>query len=224
MIRDERFERWLESRRLAWAIQRETRLRYPHTRLLRGDSASAVTLAPPNIAAFGTTSASTSIQVLPGGVSVLWPGSGTNASPRAGFWQEGKTVELEMFGIGTTSTSPGSTVFQWNVATSQNVTTGNSLGSSTIALVASQTNITWIFQGRVTCTATGTAGALLAYGWLGLGALSTAAGSPYLVPLSGARTTAAIDTTQSSAINFLVTLGATTVTLTVEQAYWKTPN
>jgi hypothetical protein len=232
----DRFERWLveqqradavwaEQRRLAWIAQREARRKYAFAEGIRADRASAGVAVDPTPAAATVTAASVSIQVLPGGVSPLYSGSGAGGAPTGGgFWQVGKIVTLAMFGISTTSTSPGSTVFQMNVATSQNVTTGNSLGSSTIALVASQTNITWSWLAWILCTGTGTAGALLGYGRLALGALSTAAGAPYLIPLSGARTTAAVDTTVASALNCLLTLGATTVNFTTEAAFWKTEN
>lgn len=219
---DERLARWYAAQRQAAAIVKRIEQEYSFARHLRNDFASANTLVEPATAASAAVTGVTAITYLTGSASPLYS-PGLPATGAGGFWRPGKVVELTLGAIGTTGTTPGNTVFQWNVATSQGVTTGTSLGSATIALAASITNANWLFHGFVECRTIGTAGTLYALGYLFLGTLSTAASPPYLVPTATA-TSAAIDTTVNSAINFLVTPGATTVSFTTQVALWKALN
>jgi hypothetical protein len=189
-----------------------------------GDIVTYVTCPSINVAAGQATAASVSIQVLPSAVSPLFAGAGGATGGQGGFWYPGRTIQYTMFGSGTTSTAPGSTIFQANIATSQNVTTGNVLGNVTtsIALAASQTNISWTINGWATCRTVGTAGTIIGMSMISLGALATT----NVLNLQPANTpaTVTLDTTANSAINYLLTLGATTVSFTVQMVIWQVMN
>jgi hypothetical protein len=225
--------RWLLDRRLGaraifsddgFQTYLDKRGRRQQLRPVRGgDFLTYVTCPSINVADGAATAASVSIQVLPDGVSPLFAGAGGATGGTGGFWYPGKTVQYTLMGRGTTAASPGSTVFQCNVATSQNVTTGNAVGgTSSIALAASQTNISWMINGWVVCRSVGTAGALMGMATLQLGALASTNVSN-MIPNS-APATGAVDTTANSALNFLVTLGATTVSFTVHLMVWQVMN
>lgn len=193
-------------------------------RVVGGDFVSYVTCPSVNTAAGATTAASVSIQVLPDAVSPLLAGAGGATGGSGGFWYPGRTIQYTFFGSGTTSTTPGSTVFQANIATSQNVTTGNVLGNVTtsVALAASQSNISFTINGWATCRTTGTGGTIIGFNSITLGVLASTNVTNVQPPNTPATVT--IDTTSNSAINYLLTLGATTVSFTVQMMIWQFMN
>jgi hypothetical protein len=122
----------------------------------------------------------------------------------------GKVLRATIYGKFTTSSSPGTATFQvmWGG------TGGTSLASSgALTLVASATNIPWKLEYLIQCTA---AGALLCQGglWTFTSVLATPAFA--LIPASAPAAVTGLTFTSAEALDFNVTMSASTNTLTAD--------
>lgn len=120
----------------------------------------------------------------------------------AGYFNRiGKKLRIRLFGRITTVLTPGNLTLGtfWGTGADAN---GTSLGTSAaIALVASQTNLSWWWEVDVTCRAVGTSGALLLTGFFYANpAVIASTAQPVMVPASAAAQVT-VDTTAANIIS-----------------------
>jgi len=155
--------------------------------------------------------------------SPTYAGSGASTMGTGGFWYPSRAIRVLLRGVLTTaSSSQGNLTLNWRLDS----TSGASLGAgAALALAASQTNLSWEFEGHIVCRTVGTSGTLLGMGRLlaNSAAYSTAANEVALIPAS-APATATIDTTANHTIVITVTLGSASDSMTVKQAFFEVLN
>lgn len=114
-------------------------------------------------------------------------------------WWVGKLFHVRAFGKITTAATPGNLTVQLGYGTSDG-TTGALATSAALTLIASQTNASWRFEGRVRCRGTGATGSLLGTGILEIAPGVVAAGQA-LVPASAPAAVSSLDLTTTSGIH-----------------------
>lgn len=124
------------------------------------------------------------------------------------FDRVGKRIRIRVAGVITTAATPGNGSFTLYWGSGADAT-GASLGVSNVqALVAGQTNATWIAEFEVECRATGASGTLMATGWA---LFSEAVSVAHMVyPATGAGAVAA-DLTAASTISIQFKRSGSTV-------------
>lgn len=118
----------------------------------------------------------------------------------SGYWWPGKMVRIRAAGKATTGTTPGNGTFSlyWGTGADAN---GTILGaSSTVALAASQSNLSWLVDLIVECTVRGSSGKLQVSGFALLGGLLST-NIPLLIPASSMAPSSAIDLTASNILS-----------------------
>jgi len=118
------------------------------------------------------------------------------------FKYPGKAVEIWMFGRITTGATPGNLTWDvyWGSGADAN---GTILASSAaVALIASQTSLSWYSWVRVRCRTTGSAGTLFCTGGAHFNvAVMASTNQPQLIPASLAAVSGAVDLTAASIIS-----------------------
>lgn len=192
-------ERWLEAQRQANAIMRGTRCRYPYTRGVRNDMASAVACARYEVAA-GLSVASTTEGIL--FATQSFPGSGSNTNGQGGFWYPGRTIRIRVSGFLTTIGTAGTITLNLRLDS----ISGASLGASVaITPVISITKGAWIYEAYATCRTMGASGVIIGSGTITFGSTvvtATAPGRTWLLPDVNSDATATIDTTAAHQLVF----------------------
>lgn len=118
-------------------------------------------------------------------------------------WFDGKLFHLRCFGRMTTAATPGNLTMQLGYGTADG-TTGALATSAALTLVASQTNVSWRFEGYVRCRSRGVAaasGILLGTGVFECNAALIAAGQA-LVPATAAAQVGSLNLAATSGIHF----------------------
>jgi len=219
------FELWVaKPHHVAAEVERVVAVRELFRRGLRpisgGDLVTAETCPRVDIVDGGSI-AGTSEGVLV--TSPTYAGSGASTMGTGGFWYPSRAIRVLLRGVLTTaSSSQGNLTLNWRLDS----TSGASLGAgAALALAASQTNLSWEFEGHIVCRTVGTSGTLLGMGRLlaNSAAYSTAANEVALIPAS-APATATIDTTANHTIVITVTLGSASDSMTVKQAFFEVLN
>lgn len=85
----------------------------------------------------------------------MWPTADLTPTYQTDWW-DGKLFMMRCFGRITTALTPGNLTIQLGYGTADG-TTGALATSAALTLVASQTNISWRFEGRVRCRSKGVA-------------------------------------------------------------------
>jgi hypothetical protein len=150
-----------------------------------------------------------------------WAGSGTNTAGTGGFWYPGKSVRFTSAGRLTTPASAGTMTLNMRLDT----ITGASLGASgALAVIASQTNVSYWFEYIVTCRSVGTAGTLFGMGKFVVNPIVLAStAQPAMMPATGP-TTATIDTTGNHQLVWTALFTATAPTITAHLEHWEALN
>jgi hypothetical protein len=129
-------------------------------------------------------------------------------------WSPGKTFHLKAFGKMTTAATPGNLTVAVYYGTADALTTLLAT-SAALTLIASQTNISWRYEGYTTCRAVGASGSLIHTGILEIGTAVVAAGQA-LVPASAAAAVTC-DLTATSGISLqMARSGSTAETATAQ--------
>jgi len=82
------------------------------------------------------------------------------------YWNYiGKKMRIKLFGRITTAATPGNGTFDIYYGSGADATGTILASSATVALTASQTNLSWCLEATIYCRAIGSAGALLCTGW-----------------------------------------------------------
>lgn len=113
----------------------------------------------------------------------LWPGGEYSATYK-NDWYVGKKFHFRAFGRMTTAATPGNLTCSIYYGTADAATTLLA-SSAALTLIASQTNISWRFEGYITCRAVGATGSLFATGVFECNPAVIAAGQG-MVPASAA--------------------------------------
>lgn len=168
--------------------------------------------APFNIADFTAITLSTTSLM-------LWPSAGSPSATPAGYWSANKKMKITVFGKMTTALTPGNLTAEIRYGTTDNG--GTILQTSpAVALTASKTNISFVFEAYVTSRAgISASGSLFAWGRFipdQAGLLIPAANNPMIIPASAAAAVT-VDTTVASGINIqFKRSGSTAETVTVQ--------
>lgn len=113
----------------------------------------------------------------------------------------GKAVRIKMTGRITTGATPGNGQFALMWGSGADNTGTNVVQSSTFALVASQTNLTWWLELILRCRAIGTSGSLIGTGIMSFNnAVVASTNQPILIPASAPAATT-IDTTAANLLS-----------------------
>jgi hypothetical protein len=189
-----------------------------------GDAAFYVTCQRTEIATGGTL-AGTSAGIIPGAVSVALA-AGASVSGTGGFWYQGRSLRMTLYGQMTTAAStPGTFTPDWKVDTAATGTTGNSLGAgpASATLATSITSGSWCIEAIITCRSVGSSGTLFGHGkWCPNTTLFSTQVELFMP--NTAPTTATVDTTQASFIKFLGTLGSASDNMAMTMGLWEVMN
>lgn len=129
-------------------------------------------------------------------------------------WFLGKKIHVRAFGKITTAATPGNLTVQFGYGTADG-TTGALATSAALTLIASQTNITWRFEGYVQCRGTGLTGSLFGSGVFECNPAVIAVGQA-MIPASGPAAVGSLDLTVGSGIHLqMARSGSTAETVTV---------
>lgn len=123
-------------------------------------------------------------------------------------WFPGKEFYLRLFGRITTPAGAGALTFQFGYGTADG-TTGALATSAALTAVASQSNISWRFEGRVRCRSAGSAGSLFGTGVLEFNTAVVAAGQA-LMPASAPAAVSSLNLNATSGIHLQALEAATT--------------
>lgn len=134
------------------------------------------------------------------------------------YWaRPGKKLAIRAFGKITTGATPGNGT--WDIYYGSGAdATGTIIGSSgTLALSASQTNVSWMLQLWITCITTGSSGSLLCNGLatMNVGVLASTL-QPMLIPATANAAVGSLDLTAANIISVqFKRSGSTAETMTV---------
>jgi hypothetical protein len=120
----------------------------------------------------------------------------------ANYWWVGKKIKIRLFGRITTAATPGNGTFDiyWGTGADAN---GTILASSgTVALSASQTNVSWQAEIYVHCRSIGSSGTLFVTGiaHFNVGVIASTL-QPLMIPASAPAVSSAIDLTAANIIS-----------------------
>lgn len=148
----------------------------------------------------------------------LYPASNFPVLGGQYFARVGKKLKIRLFGKITTAATPGNGTFDIYYGTGAAANGVLLASSGTVALLASQTNLSWMLEIYVSCRSIGSAGTLFVDGiaqWnVGVVASTTA---PWLIPASAAVVSGACDLTAALIISVqFKRSGSTAETMTVQ--------
>jgi hypothetical protein len=116
----------------------------------------------------------------------------------AGYWWLGKKLRMRAFGRITTVTTPGNLTLQLLYGTGADANGVVLAASAAVALVVSQTNMSWMAQFWIHCRALGASGALFADGIAHFNpAVIASTNQPIMIPASAPVQSAAVDLTNA---------------------------
>jgi hypothetical protein len=134
------------------------------------------------------------------------------------FNRIGRKLRIRAFGKITTGTTPGNLTVALLFGTGADANGTSLCATAAVALIASQTNISWEFEAYVHCRTVGSAGGLFATGRFVAGpAVIATTAAPMFLPASAAAVVGSLDLTGTS-IPSLQALrsGSTAETMTVQ--------
>lgn len=118
------------------------------------------------------------------------------------FSRVGKKLRIRLFGQMTTALTPGNGSFNVYYGTGADANGTILMTGAPVALLVSQTNISWTAEIIVTCRTTGSVGTLFASGKAHFGvSLIASTLQPILLPASGAAVSGACDLTAANIIS-----------------------
>lgn len=118
------------------------------------------------------------------------------------FARVGKKIHIRLFGRMTTGTTPGNLTLGILYGTGADANGVILASSAAIALTASQTNLSWIFESFIHCRSIGNAGTLFARGMFRANAAVLATTlQPMLIPASAPVVSGACDLTAANIIS-----------------------
>lgn len=132
------------------------------------------------------------------------------------FNRVGKKLKIEMFGKITTAATPGNGSFNVYYGTGADANGTAIMTGTPVALIASQTNISWEAKIFVHVRSIGATGTLFCRGKAHFGA--AVSGTPvHMLPASGAAVSSALDLTSSNIISVqFLRSGSTAETMTIQ--------
>jgi hypothetical protein len=114
----------------------------------------------------------------------------------------GKAIRIRLFGRITTAATPGNGTWDiyWGSGADAN---GTILASSAaVALIASQTNLSWVMECDVVCRTIGATGTLFVTGWsLYNVAVMASTNQPQLIPASAPAASGSVDLTANNVVS-----------------------
>lgn len=117
------------------------------------------------------------------------------------FDRVGKRVLIRIGGRITTAATPGNVQFGILYGTGADANGVTVAQTGAVALVASQTNMTWLAQLEIHCRAVGSSGTLLGLGMMNTNvALIASTNQPLMIPATAPAASASVDLTSSSLI------------------------
>lgn len=119
------------------------------------------------------------------------------------YWaRPGKKMRIRLFGQMTTGTTPGNGTFDIYYGTGAAANGTIIASSATVALTASQTNISWMLDITITCRTTGATGTLFCTGmaWFNQAVLGTTL-QPLMIPASAPVVSGSVDLTAANIIS-----------------------
>lgn len=134
------------------------------------------------------------------------------------FSRVGKKIRIRLFGKITTGTTPGNGTFDIYYGNGTDANGVLLASSGTVALTASQTNLSWMLEIFVSCRTTGSAGTLFVDGiaHFNVGVLASTL-QPLMIPASAAVPSGACDLTAALIISVqFKRSGSTAETMTVQ--------
>lgn len=147
----------------------------------------------------------------------LVPAARYNLGPQF-FNKIGRRLRIRAFGKMTTALTPGNGQIGILFGTGADANGINVVQSAAVALIASQTNISWEFEAYISCRSLGATGTLFGDGRFCAGpAVIATTSSPMFLPASAAVVSAACDLTSTliPSLQFLRS-GSTVETMTVQ--------
>lgn len=119
------------------------------------------------------------------------------------YWaRPGKKIQIRLFGQITTGTTPGNGTFDIYYGTGADANGTILASSGTLALSASQTNLSWTLEVVVSCRTTGSAGTLFCTGRAMFNnAVLANTLQPMLIPASAPVASAGVDLTAANIIS-----------------------
>lgn len=142
---------------------------------------------------------------LAGTNKALYPAASFPAVGANFFDKVGKAIWVHLFGRITTVATPANLTFNIYWGSGADATGTIIQSSAAIAMTASQTNLAWMLDLFVKCTAIGSAGALFATGCFECNnAVIANTLQPILIPASAPATSASVDLTAASIVSVQV--------------------
>jgi hypothetical protein len=134
------------------------------------------------------------------------------------FARQGKRIRIRVFGKMTTGATPGNLQFGIYYGDGTDANGVLLASSAAIALVASQTNLSWQIEFEVRCISLGAAGTLYVVGEAGANpALIASTAQPIMIPASAAAASGACDLTAAKIISLQANRsGSTAETMAVQ--------
>jgi len=154
----------------------------------------------------------------------LWPTVVETPTSGGNYWWPGKKLRIRVFGKITTAATPGNLTLDIRYGTTD--AGGTQLATSAaVALIASQTNISFEIDAHITCRSVGATGSLFAWAKAQFGAavIATTA-QPIFIPASAAAAVT-VDTTISSGLHIgAARSGSTAETMTAQDVIFQAFN
>lgn len=132
------------------------------------------------------------------------------------YWTGGKAVKIRAFGQITTAATPGNLTMAILYGTGADANGVSLVASAAQTLIASQSNISWLFEAVVRCITIGATGTLFATGYAQFGTAVIAANT-FLLPANTPVVSGACDLTVASNVLSLQALrsGSTAETMQI---------
>jgi hypothetical protein len=132
----------------------------------------------------------------------LYPASNFPVLGGQYFARVGKKIRIRLFGRMTTGTTPGNGAFDIYYGTGADANGVVLASSAAVALVASQTNLSWMAEIYVHCRSIGSAGTLFCTGIAHYNvALMLSTNQPQMIPASAPAVSGACDLTAANIIS-----------------------
>ena len=156
----------------------------------------------------------------------LYPASNFPVLGGQYFARPGKRMHITMMGRATTGITPGNLTLGSFYGTGADANGVSLVTSAAVALIASQTNLTWCLDFHVHCRSVGNTGTLFAWGQFGCNpALIASTAQPVMMPASAPAVSGACDLTAALIISLqALRSGSTAETMQVHDLKVVSPN